>query len=54
MKTRILALLLALCMVLSVFPAVSAEDSIVTVTVPGVEQYTKEFTMTHELNNARQ
>ena len=54
MKIRILALLLALCMVLSVFPAVSAEDSIVTVTVPGVEQYTKESTMTRELNNARQ
>ena len=54
MKTRILALLLALCMVLSVFPAVSAEDSVVTVTVPGVEQYTKESTMTRELNNARQ
>ena len=54
MKTRILALLLALCMVLSVFPAVSAEDSIVTVTVPGVEQYTKESTMTRVLNNARQ
>ena len=58
MKTRILALLLALCMVLSVFPAVSAEDSILrandrikTSTCDTFTQTVMGYTTLHPISN---
>ena len=54
MKKRTLSLILALCLLLSVCPRASAADSIVTVTVPGVEQYTLEASLYQEINDARQ